>query len=163
MWKGIPGLKSTGANWPTWRSWKLYQTTPRHTFFPLPVTWSWHGHSVGWGVSWVNFIWWKSYVVGDLTSKKLNYNLITKRNLLKKNKYVEMDNTLLCFFLLSFKDLCRGGWESPSVEHLPSVQFMILGSWDRIPHWAPCSVGRQLLSLPLPLFPACALSLDQIN
>ena len=24
------------------------------------------------------------------------------------------------------------------VEHLPSAQGMILGSWDRVPHQAPC-------------------------
>ena len=23
------------------------------------------------------------------------------------------------------------------VEHLPLAQVMILGSWDRVPHWAP--------------------------
>ena len=24
------------------------------------------------------------------------------------------------------------------VEHLPSAQGVIPGSWDQIPHWAPC-------------------------
>ena len=33
------------------------------------------------------------------------------------------------------------------VERLPSAQVVILRSWDRVPHWAPC---RELL-LPLPV------------
>uniref|UniRef100_A0A452UL70 Disco interacting protein 2 homolog C n=1 Tax=Ursus maritimus TaxID=29073 RepID=A0A452UL70_URSMA len=38
---------------------------------------------------------------------------------------------------------------------------MIPGSWDRVPHRAPCSVGSLLLPLPLPAAPpTCALSLS---
>ena len=46
------------------------------------------------------------------------------------------------------------------VKHLPSAQVMIPGSWDRAPHWAPCSVGSLLLPLPLPLSAASSLSLS---
>jgi len=56
----------------------------------------------------------------------------------------------------------RGGvWVAQWVEHLPSAQVMIPGSW------APCSAGSLLLSLPLPLPNAhglsLALTLSQIN
>ena len=37
------------------------------------------------------------------------------------------------------------------VERLPSAQVVIPGSWDRVSHQAPCSVGSVLLPLPLPL------------
>jgi len=37
------------------------------------------------------------------------------------------------------------------VEHLPSAQVTISGSWDRAPHRAPCSAESLLLPLPLPL------------
>ena len=52
------------------------------------------------------------------------------------------------------------------VKHLPLAQVMILGSWDRAPHRAPCSAGSLLLPLPLPLlvFPlTLSLSLCQLN
>ena len=39
------------------------------------------------------------------------------------------------------------------IEHLPSAQGMILGLWDRVPHWAPTG------SLPLPLPMSLLLSL----
>ena len=32
----------------------------------------------------------------------------------------------------------QGGLGGSAVEHLPSAQGMILGSQDRVPHWAPC-------------------------
>ena len=34
------------------------------------------------------------------------------------------------------------------VEHLPLAQVMILGSWDRVLHQAPC---KELLPLPMSL------------
>nr|XP_045726523.2 acyl-coenzyme A thioesterase 9, mitochondrial-like [Mirounga angustirostris] len=37
------------------------------------------------------------------------------------------------------------------VKRLPLAQVVIPGSWDRAPHWAPCSMGSLLLPLPLPL------------
>ena len=43
------------------------------------------------------------------------------------------------------------------VEHLPLAQVMILGSWDQVPHWAPCSV--ESLLLPLPFLAAHDLSI----
>ena len=49
-------------------------------------------------------------------------------------------------------------WVAQSVKHLPSAQVMLPGSWDRTPHWAPCSAGSLLLPLPQPLPLACALS-----
>ena len=56
----------------------------------------------------------------------------------------------------------RGAWVAQSVKHLPSAQVMILGSWDQVPHQAPCSAGSLLLSLPLPLLLPllCSLSLS---
>ena len=46
-------------------------------------------------------------------------------------------------------------------EGLPLAQVMIPESWDRVPHWVPCSAGSLvlliLLSLPTPF--TCALSL----
>ena len=51
-----------------------------------------------------------------------------------------------------------------SVKHLPLARVMILGSWDRAPHWGPCSVGSLLLPLPLPLPTDCGLPpLSQVN
>ena len=39
------------------------------------------------------------------------------------------------------------------------AQVVIPGSWDRVPHRAPCSAGSLLLPLPLPTAPpACGLS-----
>ena len=47
------------------------------------------------------------------------------------------------------------------VKPLPSAQVMIPGSWDQVPHRAPCSAGSLLLSLPLPAsLPACVYSLS---
>ena len=40
-------------------------------------------------------------------------------------------------------------WVAQSVKHLPLAQVMILGSWDRAPCWAPCSVWSVLVSLHL--------------
>ena len=48
-------------------------------------------------------------------------------------------------------------WVAQSIKHLPLAQVMTPGSWDRVPHWAPCSVGSLLLPLP-PTPPTCALS-----
>ena len=47
----------------------------------------------------------------------------------------------------------------PSVTRLPSAQVVISGSWDRVPHPAPCSAGRLPLPLPLPCSRAPHLSL----
>lgn len=54
----------------------------------------------------------------------------------------------------------RGAWVAPSVECLPLVQVMILGSQDPVPYPAPCSAGSLLLPLPLPSDPQhlCSLS-----
>ena len=62
----------------------------------------------------------------------------------------------------------RDAWVAQLVKPLPLAQVMIPESWDRVSHWAPCSVGILLLSLPLTAtLPACALSLSlslwQIN
>ena len=55
----------------------------------------------------------------------------------------------------------RGTWVARSVGRLPSARVMILGSWDRAPHRAPCSAESLLLPLPLPsALPTCALSLS---
>ena len=56
------------------------------------------------------------------------------------------------------------GWLSIAqlVKHLPLVQVMIPGFWDRVVHWALHSAGSLLLPLPLPAAsPACSLS--QVN
>ena len=42
-------------------------------------------------------------------------------------------------------------WVAQSVKHLPSVQVMILESWNGDLQGAPCSAGSLLLPLPLPL------------
>jgi len=56
----------------------------------------------------------------------------------------------------------RGAWVAQMVKHLPLARVMIPESWDRAPHWAPCSTGSLLLPLPLPAAsPACTLSLCQ--
>jgi len=53
------------------------------------------------------------------------------------------------------------GWLSwLGIRFLISAQVMISGSWDRVPHRAPCSVGSLLLPLPATP-PACALSLSR--
>ena len=56
----------------------------------------------------------------------------------------------------------RDTWVAQLVKYLPLAQVMIPGSWDGVPHWAPCSVRSLLLPLPATP-PACALSLCQIN
>ena len=43
------------------------------------------------------------------------------------------------------------------VKHLPSAQVMIPGSWNWVPHQAPCSVGS--LHVPLPLLPLMCVDL----
>ena len=40
------------------------------------------------------------------------------------------------------------GWGS-AVEHLPSAQGVIPGSWDRVPHQAPCMEPASPLPLSL--------------
>ena len=60
------------------------------------------------------------------------------------------------FSVTTSKAYSRGTWVAQSVKHLPSAQIMILGSWNRALHWAPCS-ERGLL---LPLFPTHALLLS---
>ena len=62
----------------------------------------------------------------------------------------------------------RGPWVAQLMKHLLSAQVMIRGSWDRVPHRAPCSVGNLPLSLPLALHwlvlsLAICLSVCQIN
>ena len=42
-------------------------------------------------------------------------------------------------------------WGVPGWLSLPLAQVMIPGSWDQALHWALCSAGNLLLSLPLPL------------
>ena len=37
--------------------------------------------------------------------------------------------------LISGREECLGG---SAVEHLPSAQGVMLGSWDRVPPWASC-------------------------
>ena len=53
----------------------------------------------------------------------------------------------------------QGTWVAQLVKHLPLGQIMISVSWNQAPNGGPCSAG----SLLLPLVPACALSLSQIN
>ena len=65
--------------------------------------------------------------------------------------------------ILAVKKKCNirvPGWLS--LKHLPSPQVMILRSWDQALSWAPCSMGRLLLPLPLllPLL-VCSHSLCQ--
>ena len=48
-------------------------------------------------------------------------------------------------------ELNRDAWMAQLVKHLPSAQVTIPGSWVQAPHWTPCSGGRLLLRLPLPL------------
>ena len=47
--------------------------------------------------------------------------------------------------------MCRGAWVAQMVKPPPRAQVMISGSWDRVPHQIPCSVGSRLLPLPLPV------------
>ena len=49
-------------------------------------------------------------------------------------------------------------WVAQTIKHLPLAQVMIPGPWNPAPHWGPCSAGSLLL--PLPLFPAPAISKD---
>ena len=51
---------------------------------------------------------------------------------------------------LFFKSPKKWDLVAQSVQHLPSAQVMIPGSWSQAPHRAPCSVGSLLLPLPLP-------------
>ena len=58
------------------------------------------------------------------------------------------------------KKLIQGHPGRSVVEVSASGPVMILGSWDQVPHWAPCSAGSLLLLLPLPLLatlPTCAV------
>ena len=46
-----------------------------------------------------------------------------------------------CFLLLrevSVKEVGGGHLSGSVVKHLPSAHVMIRGSWDRVPHQAPC-------------------------
>ena len=57
-----------------------------------------------------------------------------------------------CLFISLEMDF-RGTCVAQLVKHLPLAQVMIHGSWNRVPHQAPCSVESLLLpfSVPLPL------------
>ena len=64
----------------------------------------------------------------------------------------------MCIYVLlsyTFKNI-RGAWVAKLVGHLPSAQIMIPGSWDRVLHWAPCSVRNLLLPLSVALPPSLA-------
>ena len=50
-----------------------------------------------------------------------------------------------------YKMQVPGAWVAQAVKHLPLAWVMISGSWDQVLHRAPCSEGRPLLPLPLPL------------
>ena len=65
--------------------------------------------------------------------------------------------------LVKIKETLWGAWVAQSVERLPSAQVMISGSWDRVLHWAPCSVeggdsASPSVSAPPP--PPCPYSLS---
>ena len=47
--------------------------------------------------------------------------------------------------------------------HLPSVQVMILGSWDPSPNQAPCSARESVSPSPSPSPSSPARALSQIN
>ena len=39
--------------------------------------------------------------------------------------------------IFEWKNKIQGDLRSSVVEHLPLAQVVILGSWDRVPRWAP--------------------------
>ena len=46
----------------------------------------------------------------------------------------------------------KGHLGGSTVEHLPSAQGVIPGSWDQVPYWAPCTEPASLpVSQPLSL------------
>ena len=45
---------------------------------------------------------------------------------------------LFFFFFVYLKILFRGSLGGSTIECLPLAQGIILESWDRVPHWAPC-------------------------
>ena len=51
-------------------------------------------------------------------------------------------------FLTVKHEGCLGG---SAVEHLPLAQGVILESWDRVPHQAPCMEPASLSACALPL------------
>ena len=60
-----------------------------------------------------------------------------------------------------FTPLFTGGARvAQSIEHLPSAQAMISGSWDRALRGVPCLADSLLLPLPLPPVPLLVLVLS---
>ena len=63
------------------------------------------------------------------------------------NEFREIKSNLEAEFDMEFSDDLneegRDSWVALLVWHLPN-----LGSWDQVPHQAPCSAGRLLLPLP---------------
>ena len=57
---------------------------------------------------------------------------------------------------LKFQDEKEGHLGGSVVEHLPSAQVVILGSWHQVLHLAPD--GSLLLPLPMSLPPSLCLS-----
>ena len=61
---------------------------------------------------------------------------------------------VLCLQASCVKDLEQlQGYLGGSVKCLPSTQVMIPGSWDGVPHQAPCSARSLLLPVPHPYLP----------
>ena len=51
---------------------------------------------------------------------------------------VNIMNTCEVAHVLKVKGMCDGHLGGSVVEYLPLAQVRILGSWDRVLHWAPC-------------------------
>ena len=86
---------------------------------------------------------------------RTQFLLSTSLDVVSRRLYVFMYISISIYFN-TMSHRCKkvnkflAAWVTQWVKWLPSAQVMISGSWDRAPHWAPCSAGSLLLHFPLP-------------
>ena len=87
-------------------------------------------------------------------SQKLTYLYLV--GVLYKERWAQqmsIQHTFMCLHVAYILHVTQnestwGAWVAQSVEHLPSAQVVIPGSWDQVPHWVPCGGASAYVSFP---------------